>query len=106
MLNGLSTVAPAAATSDGGAGALMLNVFEVVGVSVEEPDVPVNWIVAPVTAPKLDAVIVLNEMGLEPVIVLPPAVHTAPPTPATALPVIVAEPEALFPKRSVIFIVM
>ena len=104
MLNGLSTVAPAAAVNAGGAGAFMLNVLEVVGVSVDVPDIPVNWIVAPVTAPKLDAVIVLKLIGLEPVIVLLPAVQVAPPTPATALPVIVAEPEAALPKRSVMLI--
>ena len=91
MLKGLSTVAPAAAVSAGAFGAFIVKKFDVTDVS----PVAVKFILAPVTRPRLLAVIVLKITGFEEVIILLPAVQG--PDPATAFPVIVAEPEAALP---------
>ena len=58
IINGLSTVAPAAGISAGKAGTGMLNVLEV----TEQQPVTVNTIVAPVTEAKLVAV---NPVGVK-----------------------------------------
>ncbi len=97
ILKLLSTVAEGAAVNAGGFGDGILNVLEVVGVSVPDPVVAVNWMLAPETGPKDDAVNPVKVIGLEPVCTLLLAVHVAPPTPATAVPVTVAVPVAALP---------
>ena len=85
----------------GGAGALMLKLYELIGVSVAAPAVPVKLMLAPVTAPKLVGTRPVKMIGFVPDTVLPEAVHDAPPTPLTGLATIVAEPDAGLPYKSV-----
>jgi hypothetical protein len=93
ILNELSTVTPLAAVSVGGFGALILKVFEVAEVN----PLPEKVMLAPDTGPRADADNEVKLIGLEPETMLLDAVHAAPPVPATAVAVTVADPTAVLP---------